>query len=67
MYPFKKKHTITYVLEPSAGCGWGGTTSWLDSGFPETTEETGLDLESPFLILFLEVFLYEEEKKKLSI
>ena len=58
------RHTITYVLEPSEECGWGGTASWLNSAFPETTVTTGLDLESPFLILFLEVFLYEEEKKK---
>ena len=60
------KHTITYVLEPSEEWGWRGKTLWFDSAFPETTAATGFDLESPFLILFLEVFLYEEEKKKLS-
>lgn len=64
--PFKKKHTVTvtYALEPSEECGWGETTSWFDSAFPETIEATGLDLESPFLILFLEVFLHEEEKRR---
>lgn len=63
--PFKKEHTITHVLEPSEECGWWATTLWFVSAFPETTEEKGLHLESPFLILFLEVFLYEEEKKNI--
>jgi hypothetical protein len=51
-------------LEPSEEWGWEGITSQFDSAFLEITAAAGLALQSPFLMFCLEVFLYEEEKKK---